>query len=72
MYGFLNIFLPFSFPLSDLHIPGRALLYVSLVNFLYYYCLCVNQLYKKKGKKGVNRLFVLPSEHAAERTSEKR
>ena len=33
--------------LFDLHISGRALLYVSLVNFLHYYCLCVNQLYRK-------------------------
>ena len=44
---YMDFFLLFSFPLSDLHISGRALLYVSLVNILYYY-LCVNPLYRKK------------------------
>ena len=42
----------FSFPLSDLHLSGRCLLWFSkvcsLVKFLYKYCLCVNQLYRKK------------------------
>ena len=35
------------FPLSDRHISGRALLYVCLIYFLFYCCLCVNQLYRK-------------------------
>ena len=42
----------FWFPLSDLHLSGRSLLWFSkvcsLVKFLYKYCLCVNQLYRKK------------------------
>ena len=46
LYIYKEIFLLFSFSLSDLHISGRALLYVSLVNLLYKYR--VNRLYRKK------------------------
>ena len=42
-------FLLFSFPLSDSHISGRALLSVWLFYFLFYYC--VNQLYRKTNSK---------------------
>ena len=50
IYIYTEFFYTFSFSLSNLHISGRALLYVSLVNILYQHCLCVNQLYRKKRK----------------------
>ena len=59
---FLLFFL-FLFPLTDPHISVTALLCVSLVNFLSQYCLCVNQLYRKKKqtnkKKKLTYIFPL-------------
>ena len=43
---FFAFFLLFLFHLFDRHISARTLLYVSLVYFLFKYC--VNKLYRKK------------------------
>ena len=58
----------FSFPLTDLHLSGRCLLWFSkvcsLVKFLYKYCLCVNQLYRKKKRcirRGLLKSISVPS-----------
>ena len=50
-YIWIVFLLFFTFPLSDHHISVKALLYVSLGYFLFHYCVCVNQLYRKKKKE---------------------
>ena len=47
---FFCFFLLFLFHLFDRHISARTLLYVSLVYFLFKYC--VNKLYRKKNSSG--------------------
>ena len=60
IYIYIWIFFCFSFffPLTDPHISVTALLCVSLVNFLTQYCLCVNQLFRKKKQTNKQKVQV--------------